>query len=112
MTELKLRAGDMDRRIELLSRSTTRNGFGEAVESFTLAATVWAQVIRKEGEETERSNDVQLQARETAIFRIRWRAGMTRDMRIRWDGADWDIQSIIEIGRKAGLELQAIASRP
>jgi SPP1 family predicted phage head-tail adaptor len=42
-----------------------------------------------------------------AIFQIRYDAGVKPIMHIRYNGADYDIVSIQEIGRREGLEIVA-----
>ena len=107
-----MRAGQLDRQVVLLKRTVARDEFGEAVEVFAELATVWARVIHDRSGELSRQNDAQRQAQAVVTFRIRWRAGLDRTMRVRWEGADYDITNIMEVGRRAGLDLQAVASVP
>jgi head-tail adaptor len=108
-----VRAGRFDRTITLLARSVARDSFGAGTETFTaIADDVPAEVIYDRGGELSRQNDAQRQAQAVVTFRIRWRPGLTRDMRIRFDGADYDVTDIMEIGRRRGADLRTIASVP
>jgi head-tail adaptor len=107
-----MRAGRFDRTITLLARSVARDSFGAGAETFSAIADVPAEVIYDRGGELSRQNDAQRQAQAVVTFRIRWRPGLTRDMRIRFDGADYDVTDIMEIGRRRGADLRAIASVP
>ncbi len=105
-----MRLGRLDRRIVLLARGIARDGFGAAAESFYPVDEVWAQVIHDRSGEKSRGGDAQLQAQAVVTFRIRWRGDLKREMRVRWDGADYDVTNIMEIGRRVGADLQAVAS--
>ena len=107
-----MRAGQLDRRVTLLQRTLTRDSFGEAVEGFADLDTVWARVIHDRSGELSRQNNAQRQAQSVVTFRIRWRGDLNRTMRVRWEGAEYDITNIMEVGRRAGLDLQAVASVP
>lgn len=105
-----MQIGKLDRRITLLARNQTRDSFGDAVEQFTPFADVWAQVIPDRGSEMMRNGDVQRQAIATVTFRVRWRADLKREIRIAWAGAIYDVTNVVELGRRAGADLQAVAS--
>lgn len=107
-----MRIGRLDRRITLLARTLARDSFGDATETFAPVATVWAQVIHDRGGELSRTNDAQRQAQAVVTFRIRWRVGLTSDMRIACEGNEYDVKAIMEIGRRVGVALQAVASVP
>lgn len=102
--------GKLDRRVTLLSRTTAQDGFGDAAEQFTPLATVWAQVIFNRGSEKLRDGQSQRQAQVEVTFRIRWRADLAREMRVTWGGVSYDVTNVIEIGRHAGADLQAVAA--
>lgn len=107
-----MRIGKLDRRVTLLSQHRARDGFGGTTEDFTPLAEVWAQVIHDRGGEMSRVNDAQRQAQAAVTFRIRWRDDLSTVMRVRWEGADYDVKAVMEIGRRAGADLQAVASVP
>lgn len=105
-----MRIGRLDRRVTLLAPATVRDSFGAAPEAFEEFGAAWAQVIYDRGGELSRDNDAQRQAQSVVTFRIRWIEGLRRDMRVRFDGADYDVTDVMEIGRKRGADLRAVAS--
>lgn len=107
-----MRGGKLDRTIVVRKRTIGRDSFGGADEAFTTFATVPAQVMYDRAGKLSRQNDAQVQAQSVVTFRIRYLAGVTREMRISFDGADYDITDVMEIGRRAGLDLRAVASVP
>ncbi|CAB4152348.1 COG5614 Bacteriophage head-tail adaptor [uncultured Caudovirales phage] len=104
-----MRAGKLDRRVQLQARSITRNAQNEAVESFATYATVWAEKFDLSGREYFTSN--QLYGEVTTRFRIRYRTDVQMTDRIVFDSLTFLIKSIAETGRKEGLEILADAER-
>lgn len=47
-----MRAGELRQRIQLQTKTVTRNGFGEEVRAWTTLATLWARVETVSGAET------------------------------------------------------------
>lgn len=97
--------GQMDRRIVLSDYSLTRNEFGEAVETYTTTATVWAAVRHGSGNERMVADKNTVVG--DAIFTIRFRSGITEKTRITWDGINWDIQHISYLGRRQFIDVIA-----
>lgn len=97
----------MDRRIQLLSVTTTQDTAGGPVEATSPLATVWAEAKDLLGREFTAAQ--QTNAEITTRFRIRYRADLTPQHRIAWDGRSYDIVNIAEIGRREGLEINARA---
>ena len=99
--------GKLDRRITLQSYTTSTDGYGQKVQTYTTLATVWAGVRYASGTERIMAN------RETAvascIFVIRYRAAVTEKTRILWGTDYYDIEHIAESldGRKRYMELTA-----
>ncbi len=102
--------GKLDRRVTLLARQITRDTYGDAAEQFIPLDDVWAGVIFNRGSEAFRANEGQRQAQVEVTFRIRWRSDLNRELRVDWDGASYDVTNVIELGRRAGADLQAVAS--
>lgn len=103
-----MRAGLLDRRITIQSRTNTVSATGSVQPGFATFATVAAAVIKRTGKQSfvggpEPSAEI--------VFRIRWRSDITRDMRISFESEFWDIISMNEIGRRVGLELIGKASQ-
>lgn len=103
-----MRAGSMDRRVTLQSRTNSKSVTTGAVsEVFTDLATVWAE--RKDLSGREFIAARQVNADVTTRFRIRWRAGITELNRIVDGAAVFDIVNVAEVGRRKGLEILATA---
>jgi len=100
-----MQAGQMDRRVVIESAGSTLDTFGESIETWSTFATVWASVRVNGGRESFDSD--QVIAEGTTTFKIRYLSGMSERMRIVYNSANYDIQSIKELGRKEGLEILA-----
>ena len=102
---MKLRP--MDRRIIFAIRSETQNSLGEMIETWPVFATVWAQVKNMAGREKIDANARRADA--DVQFMILWLADVVPTMRIVFDGRNYDILAIAEIGRRDGLRILANA---
>lgn len=104
-----MRAGDMDRRIELQHRTlAAANAHGEQVPSWATYATVWAQ--RLEGGGREQFVAATTYASTEVRFRIRHRTDVLVTDRVVFDSKTFDVLGTAEIGRKEGLEIFARAA--
>ena len=102
-------ASDLDRRISFESRSGTQETtYGTTPLTWSNYATVWAQVQDILPSRSENiADDISL-ARRPARIRIRYRSGITSDMRINYGGRYLRIiAGPAEIGRREGLEFVA-----
>jgi SPP1 family predicted phage head-tail adaptor len=93
----------MDKRIQIQEVTETQDAYNQPVGTWTTYKTVWAEILWKPGREY--FNAATEIATASAIFRIRYVTGVTRKMRVRYGGVNYDILSINEIGRKEGLEI-------
>lgn len=103
-----MRAGKLDRTISI-ERKWTENvsPTGAAVGSWLNIATVRAEIVTQIAAEFttgfgEAEND-------TIVFRVRYMSGITTANRVSYAGQVYDLKKVIEIGRKRGLELRAVA---
>lgn len=104
-----MRAGNLDRLIELRHRVLTQNSHGEQVPSYPSAyATVWAEKLDQRAREYFAAQGTQAEA--TTRFRIRWRSDVVMTDRLVLDSVNYDIVQISEIGRRQGLELFATSA--
>lgn len=87
-----MRIADLDQRIGLLAPTITANALNEEVRAWTEIVRVWAQVREERGIEFLKAGAVQGQGR--AAFRLRWRAGLSRDHRVEWRGRIYEIVDI------------------
>lgn len=99
-----MRAGTLDRRVTLQSRTlAAANARGEKIPSWSDLATVWAQKRDLSGRELYAAS--QLHAEASVAFRIRYRSGLTTVNRLVYDGLNYDVLHLSEIGRREGYEL-------
>ena len=105
-----IRAGDLDRRIELQRATTTRDPiYNEPIPSWSTIATVWAAVRQTAGREfLAGSSEV---GEQRAVFVVRWLAGITARDRVVYAGRIYDLDDVREIGRREGLELHGRAAQ-
>ncbi len=101
-----MRAGDLDRLITIEQPTESVDAYGAPTQTWATLAQVWAQVKPVRGSEYFAAQ--QMNARVDAVFRVRYRTDLTTKMRISYNSETYDIQGIIEIGRREGLELMAV----
>ena len=102
-----MRVGRMDRKI-VLKRPDVQNTLGDVTTKPLLTvATVWADVRPMSASERFRSDA--LHSVRVSNFRIWHRNDVTPDMLIQYEGLDWRITGIAEIGYREGLDITAEA---
>lgn len=106
-----MEAGKLDRRITLLPRLITKDGFNEGVETWPAPGLeVWASY--EPVKDAERLRAAEVAATITARFQIRWSpdvSGLSEVDRLSFDGRSFAIVAVKEIGRREGLEISAAA---
>ena len=100
-----MRAGDLDTRVQLLKRALATDDVGQSVESWSVYAVTWAQAIGVTGR--ERLSSAHEITEYDMRFRIRYREGIDTTWRVGYEGKEFDIYAVNEIGRDEGLELLA-----
>lgn len=101
------RAGRMDRRAALQSRTLAKNIYNEDAATFATFATVWAEKTELTG--LEQMQAQQLSAVVSLRFRIYWRSDVNAACRIIVDGVTYQIEYVAELGRRRFLELTCSA---
>ena len=105
-----LSAGDLDRRIIIEARAVTGTDptYGTPVYGWATHAEVWAQVRDVLPSRAESLDDSVSISRRPARIRIRYREGITSDMRIKFgDRTLLIVSGPAELGRREALELMA-----
>jgi SPP1 family predicted phage head-tail adaptor len=107
---VRIGAGQMDRRITLRRATITQNAFGEAIAVWGDLTTVPAHFMPVSDSERYRSDE--MAADITSRFRIRWSATtgtVTPRDRLTYQGREYDIHGVKEMGRRDFLEITASA---
>jgi len=100
-----MNAGDMDQKIKIQKKSITRADTGEAIETWSDFASVWARVKDFSGREFFAAQAEQSEI--TTSFLIYHIDGLTYDMRVSYNGDYYDIEQIIRMTRREGIEIMA-----
>lgn len=99
-----MKAGRRNQLIELQTFTATQDEYGEAVETWTTAATEWAAVFYGRGD--ERRQAAMEQGAQPAVFQVLSNEdtlAVTVAGRIVHGGADWDIVGIAPDTPERGL---------
>lgn len=105
-----MRAGKLDRRISIQSKTFSQSDSGEEVVSWGTIATIWAEKIENRG--AERFAAKQLTGSSVVTFRFRWSdttLPITVEHQIVFAGRVYDITDVREIGRHEGIEVDCFA---
>ena len=90
-----MRVGQLRQRVTIKERVVARNGLGEEVVAWSDVATVWASVEPVSGNERWIGQmDVRVASRTTRI-RMRYRTGITEQMRVVYGEQVMDVRSVI-----------------
>lgn len=102
-----MRAGKLDRVISIDAYTEgVPDEYGNSVPVWVAFATVRAQIVQASTEEFLRSYG---ETAETAIiFRTRFMEGVTTAHRVVYEGRNFNIREVKEIGRREGLELRCV----
>ena len=90
-----MRAGRLRQRVTLQSKVAVQNDSGEEVITWTDVATVWASVEPLRGREFVEAR--RAGAEETTRIVMRYRDGVTPEMRVTWGDHDYDILSVVHV---------------
>lgn len=101
-----MKAGLLDTRVVIQSRTLSKDDLGGPVETWSTFATIWAEVQEQRGTEVAAGRLLQTQGVRATIIRARWLAGVNATMRVQFRGRTAQIVSPpVMIGRKVGIEL-------
>jgi SPP1 family predicted phage head-tail adaptor len=103
-------AGKLDRRITIQRFQSVEDQYGDPLPQWTDLAVAWASAWPAPG--SERLVNAEIAAQAMMVFRIRY-SSLVADVnpkdRISYAGKTWAILSVMEIGRREGLEISARA---
>jgi SPP1 family predicted phage head-tail adaptor len=105
-----MRAGELDRKVRLEQATLAANDFGEQIKTWSLLAEVWASRAVLSGTETFDSDQIAA----TALYRFRmyYRTDLDARCRIVYEGKNYNIKFVAEIGRREGLDVTAELINP
>jgi head-tail adaptor len=98
-----MRAGSLDRVIEIQRPTTGMDIYGTPMRTWALFATMRAQKLENatDNRESDRGDTT-----DTIItFRMHWIDGVTLDNRVSFEGQAFKITRLKEIGRRVGLDV-------
>lgn len=95
--------GTLNRRIRIETFTTSPDEFGQPIKTWAVLDHAWAEILFLKAD--ERFQAMQVNRQVAVRMRIHYRADVTEQMRILYDGDYYDIQGIREVGYRAGLEL-------
>lgn len=104
-----MRAGDLDRRIDLRRQLAAQDAAGEPAGAWLTIDRVWAKFTPATGRELVGAQIANADA--PATFEIRWRDDIDMTWVIRHDGLVYNVTSITEIGRRDGLRILGVAQK-
>jgi SPP1 family predicted phage head-tail adaptor len=113
---VKINAGKLDRRLEILSRSSVgtspalqdalgqlQDGLGQVLDTWTPTASTYAQRLELRTQDAARAGSRDTFA--VSRFLIRYRRDLTTSARVRVDGILYDIRAIDEPDRRETMVL-------
>lgn len=90
-----MRAGDLRQKVDILSYTTTRNSHGELEQTWSVAfrnlRAEFKPVLGPRNRETQFEDQVGY--RQFYRFRLRYRTGITKEMRVRYLNQEYEIQA-------------------
>ena len=95
--------GELKHRITFQKLNNTQNDYGEPIESWQDIATVWASINPVVGREYFAAETVNSEV--SHKIKIRYRFGITPDMRVNFKGRIFSIKSVINYNER-NTELQ------
>lgn len=98
-----MRAGNLDRLIEIQRRTTGLDLYGTPVETWTTFATMRAQLLKNATDDREGARGHTTDA--TRTFRMYYFAPLSLNDRLLYESQQFEITGISEIGRRVGLDL-------
>jgi SPP1 family predicted phage head-tail adaptor len=101
-----MHAGRRDRPVQLQTRTESTGPTGQVLEGWSPLTTVWATVEVLAGDESWDGAAAQRTAMQRVTFTIRWRPGLSpRGTRVVWEGREYDVKNVAEVGRQDALAL-------
>jgi head-tail adaptor len=98
-----MRAGSLDRVIQFQQMTKGVDLYGTVIDVWTVFATMRAQKLENATENRESDRGDTTDA--IITFRMHWIDGVTLNNRLSFEGQDFKITRLKEIGRRVGLDV-------
>jgi SPP1 family predicted phage head-tail adaptor len=98
-----MRAGSLDRLIEIQRRTTGLDLYGSVIDTWTTVATMRAQLLKNATDDREGARGHATDA--VLTFRMYYFASLSLNDRLLYEGQQYEITGITEIGRRVGMDL-------
>lgn len=95
--------GKLDKRITIERASEAPDTAGQVIQTWSVFSKAWASYKAGSGAESFTSD--QRSSKSSAVFRIRYQAGVNPKMRVLFDGEYWEIEAVHPVGRRDHLDL-------
>lgn len=106
-----MKAGSLTEKIDIYQRTNSINSYGDVTPTWTEFKTdVYCRILAlgtPSAGASEFSDDRQTTGEMKVEFICRWVSGVDFDMRLKWNGAYFDIYSILPFGRREGMRIRA-----
>lgn len=93
-----MQAGRLRHRVIIQSAVEARNAYGEAIKTWSTVATVYASVEPIRGREMFDAEQVQSEV--THRVRLRYRPGLTSQMRLLFNARTFEVQTVINVNER------------
>jgi SPP1 family predicted phage head-tail adaptor len=90
-----MRAGQLRRQVTIESRTTTKDTFGQALDTWTMVCTPYADMQPATGREMLAGEALVSQV--SSVVEIRYRTDVTAAMRLRYAGRVLNIEAVIDV---------------
>ncbi len=87
-----MRAGKLDQRLTIQTKTATRDSTGQAVEAWADTKTIWGEAVTGGGGEFYAAQ--KLYAETKVVFRVRYDSSIVVTQRIKWLDRYWHILSV------------------
>lgn len=105
-----MQLGALDRYITIQQATVSQDASFQEIKTWSTFAQTWAG--KTDIRPRDRFGADQVIEEEVTTFRMHWISGVTTEMRIVDDGKTYEIIGVVELKRRAGLDVNARAMLP
>lgn len=91
-----MQAGRLREQVTIQQQSITHNAYGEEIVTWADVATVWASILPKASGERFITGAAQVQAEITHTVRMRYRSGLSAEMRLQWGTRNLAVETLVD----------------